>query len=165
MARVETSKVVGYPWSDLFNLVLDLKSYPQFVPHCRDVRLLSRRSEEQLTVIISRMTVGFAAIEVGYANRTTADITRRQIRVEALDGPLRFLHALWSFEPRDQDRTLLRFSVEYEFSNPLLAAIASSAFAAMFGDIVDAFEQRAVYLFADKRSTRAAPITAQSSSV
>ena len=158
MARVETSKLVVYPWLDLFSLVLDLKSYPQFVPHCRDVRLLSRRADEQTDTIVSRMTVGFAAFEVGYANRTTADLAGRQIHVEALDGPLRHLRARWSFEPRGEDRTLLRFSVDYEFSNPLLAAVASRAFAAMFGDIVGAFERRAAQLFADK--SRAAPVIA-----
>jgi coenzyme Q-binding protein COQ10 len=157
MARVETSKLVGFPWSDLFHLVLDLKSYPQFVPHCRDVRLLSQRTGERTITIVSRMTVGFAAIEVGYANRTTADIACRQIRVEALDGPLQYLHALWSFDQRDHDRTLLRFSVEYEFSNPLLAAVASRAFAAMFGDIVGAFEQRAASLFAERVSPGRTP--------
>jgi len=45
MTSVEKSKLVGYSWSDLFNLVLDVSSYPQFVPHCREVRLLSRRIE------------------------------------------------------------------------------------------------------------------------
>ena len=74
MTSVQTTKLVGHPWSDLFNLVLDVKSYPQFVPHCRDVRLLSRKTPEPgMTVIVSRMTVGFSAFEVGYSNRTTGD--------------------------------------------------------------------------------------------
>jgi len=46
MTNVQGTKLVGYPWSDLFNLVLDVKSYPEFVPHCREVRLLSRKMEE-----------------------------------------------------------------------------------------------------------------------
>ena len=74
MTSVQTTKLVGCPWSDLFNLVLDVKSYPQFVPHCHDVRLLSRKTPEPgMTVIVSRMTVGFSAFEVGYSNRTTGD--------------------------------------------------------------------------------------------
>lgn len=126
MTHIQTTKFVGYPWSDLFNLVLDVKSYPKFVPHCRQVRLLSHRmTEPGVTIVVSRMTVGFSAFEVSYANRTTADTIGRQISVEALDGPLRFLSAVWSFEPRDSDHTQLHFSVDYEFSNPVLAAVAS----------------------------------------
>jgi coenzyme Q-binding protein COQ10 len=151
MANVETSKLVGYSWSDLFNLVLDVKSYPEFVPHCREVRLLSRRVEEPgTTIILSRMTVGFFAFEVGYANQTTGDAIGRRIRIEALDGPLRYLTAVWSFMPRDDNHTQVHFSVDYEFSNPVLAAVASRVFAAMFSEILIAFERRAVQLFVDR---------------
>lgn len=157
MTSVQRSKLVGYPWSDLFNLVLDVRSYPEFVPHCREVRLLSRRMEEPgITIIVSRMTVGYSAFEVSYANRTTGDATGRKISVEALDGPLRYLSAVWSFEPRDEDHTLLHFLVNYEFSNPVLAAVASRVFGAMFGEILNAFERRAAQLFPDRASTGAA---------
>ncbi len=157
MTSVQKSKLVAYPWSDLFHLVLDVGSYPEFVPHCREVRLLSRRMEEPgKTVIVSRMTVGYSAFAVSYANRTTGDAVGRKISVEALDGPLRYLGAVWSFEPRDADHTLLHFSVNYEFSNPVLAAFASSAFAAMFGEILHAFERRAARLFPHRAAVGAA---------
>ena len=157
MTSMQTTKLVGYPWSDLFNLVLDVKSYPEFVPRCREVRLLSHRTTEPgVTIIVSRMTVGFSVFEVSYANRTTADTAGRRIRIEALDGPLRFLIAVWRFEPRDEDHTQLHFSVNYEFSNPVLAAVASRVLDAMFGEILNAFERRAAHLFPDRNSAGAA---------
>jgi coenzyme Q-binding protein COQ10 len=148
MTSIQTTKFVGYRWLDLFNLVLDVKSYPEFVPRCRAVRLLSRRmTESGMTIVVSRMTVGFSVFEVDYANRTIADAIGRQISIEALDGPLRFLNAAWRFEPLDEDHTQLHFSVDYEFSNPVLAAVASRVFGAMFGEILNAFERRAAQLF------------------
>ena len=154
MTSIQTTKFVGYPWSDLFNLVLDVKSYPEFVPRCRAVRLLSQRvAGPGITIIVSRMTVGFSVFEVSYANRATADMIGRQISIKALDGPpLRFLNAVWRFEPRDEDHTRLHFSVDYEFSNPVLAAVASRVFGAMFDEILNAFERRAAQLFPDRNS-------------
>ena len=161
MTSVQTTKLIGYPWSDLFNLVLDVKSYPQFVPHCHHVSLLSRKtSEPGKTVIVSRMTVGFSAFEVGYSNRTTGDAIGRQISIDAADGPLRYLTALWRFEPQDETHTRVHFSVSYEFSNPVLAAVASRVFAAMFGRILDAFERRAGRLLRN-RATAGAPSPSQ----
>ena len=155
MTSVQTGKIVNYPWSDLFDLVLDVQSYPEFVPRCREVRLLSRRVKEPgVTIIISRMTVGFLAFEIGYSNRTTGDSIRRRINVEALDGPMRYLNAVWSFEPRDEDHTQVHFSVSYEFSNPLLAAVASRVFGAMFSEILNAFERRAARLFRNRTPRR-----------
>ena len=156
MTSIQTTKFVGYPWSDLFNLVLDMKSYPEFVPRCRAVRILSHRTAAPgMTIIVSRMTVGFLAFEVSYANRTTADAIGGKISIEALDGPLRFLNAVWRFEPRDENHTQLHFSVDYEFSNPVLAAVASRAFGAMFGEILNSFERRAARLFHDRESAGA----------
>jgi coenzyme Q-binding protein COQ10 len=163
MTSVQTTKLLDYPWLDLFNLVLDVKSYPEFVPYCRDVKLLSRETVvADKTVIVSRMTVGFLAFEVGYANRTTADAVGRRISIEAFDGPLRHLNAVWSFEPRDEDHAQVHFSVDYEFSNPVLAAVASRVFAAMFGEILNAFERWAAHLFVDRYSAAAARRRAES---
>jgi coenzyme Q-binding protein COQ10 len=141
---VAVVKHISHRWSDLFDLVLDLEYYPAFVPHCRAVKVFSRKLDDRgRTLVISRMTVGVSALEVGYVNRTTGDRDARRIEVEALDGPLRHLHVIWTFTPDGEDRTRVEFTVDYEFGNPVLAAVASRVFDAMFADIVDAFERRA----------------------
>jgi len=89
------------------------------------------------------MTVGFLTFQIDYANRTTGDEIAHRISVEAIDGPMRYLRVGWNFEPLDEDRTQLHFSVDYEFNNPVLGAVASQAFNAMFGQILNAFERRA----------------------
>ena len=151
MPSTKKTRFLGYRWSELFDLVLDVKSYPEFVPHCRAVKMLSSKREEPgETIIISRMTVGFLAFQIDYANRTTGDEIARRISVEAIDGPMRFLRVAWNFEALDEDRTQLHFSVDYEFNNALLGAVASRAFGAMFGEILDAFERRAARLFPDR---------------
>ena len=50
---------------------------------------------------------------------------------------------------------MVHFSVTYEFSNPVLAAVASRVFAAMFSKILDAFERRAHRLFRDSSAAGA----------
>lgn len=151
MPSTKTTRLFGYKWSELFDLVLDVKSYPEFVPHCRAVKMLSRKVQEPgRTVIVSRMTVGFLRFQIGYANRTTGDEIAHRISVEAIDGPMRHLRVAWNFEPLDEDHTQLHFSVDYEFNNPVLAAVASRAFDAMFGQILNAFERRAACLFPNR---------------
>jgi coenzyme Q-binding protein COQ10 len=139
---------IRHRWVDLFDLVLDVERYPDFVPHCRGVKLYSRKiADASRTIIVSRMSVGVSALEIGYANRTVGDLAARRIDVEAIDGPLRYLHVVWKFEPDGDDWTRVEFCVDYAFSSAVLAALASRAFDAMFGEIVDAFERRADRLF------------------
>jgi coenzyme Q-binding protein COQ10 len=145
--RVAVVRRIRHRWTDLFDLVLDLEHYPAFVPHCRAVKLYSRKPEGARTVIVSRMSVGLSALELSYANRTVGDVAARRIEVEALDGPLSRLHVIWAFAPAGEDWTEVSFSVDYAFSSPLLAAVASRVFDAMFADILGAFERRADVLF------------------
>ena len=144
LTDVRIVRPMRHGWSELFALVLDVERYPRFVPHCRDVRVLLRDAVSPTrTVVISRMTVGWSALQVGYANRTVADYDRRSIKVDAIDGPFRYLRVAWDFEPQSRERTTVSFAAEYEFSNPILAGLASRLFGAMFGEIVTAFERQA----------------------
>ncbi len=90
-------------------------------------------------------------LEVGYANRTIGDASRRRIDVEAVDGPLRYLKASWSFVPEDDQHSKVGFLVDYEFRSQVLSAVASRVFSSMFTDIVNAFERRANQLFQGAR--------------
>src|SRR6478609_9560265 len=110
MPHVRTTKQLDHRWTDLFALVLDLKDYPNFVPHCRAVKLIRRCTDAAgRTIIVSRMSVGVSALQLSYANRTTADPAARRIEVEALDGPLRRLAVVWRFEPLEEERTRVDF--------------------------------------------------------
>ena len=139
---------IRHRWTDLFDLVLDLERYPDFVPHCRAVQVHSRAAGEGgRTVIVSRMTVGVAGFDASYTNRTVGDPAARRIEVVALDGPLRRLNVAWTFESDGEAWTRVGFSVDYAFESAILSVLASRAFDAMFGEILAAFDRRADRLF------------------
>jgi coenzyme Q-binding protein COQ10 len=142
-------KRLRHRWTDLFGLVAELEKYPEFVPACQRTRVLNRKADgPDRTIIVSRMTVGYGAVRVSYANRTVADLGKRQIKVNAIDGPLRRLDVAWSFQPDGTGETTeIAFAVSYEFSNPVLAALATGVFESMFRQILTAFERRADQLF------------------
>jgi len=119
-----------------------------FVPGCRAIRVYSRAADPAGgTVIVSRVTAGVAGFDVSYDNRIIGDAAARRIEIKALDGPLRRLDALWTFAPDGNEWTRVGFSVDYAFDSAILSAVASRAVAAMFGEILAAFEHRAARLF------------------
>jgi coenzyme Q-binding protein COQ10 len=142
--RVEAVRRVHHRWTDLYDLVLDLERYPAFVPGCRAIKIYSRADAPPgRSMIVSRMTVGVAGFDVSYVNRTTGNAAARRIEVTALNGPLRRLDVLWTFEPDGEEWTRVGFSVDYAFDSAILSAVVSRAFEAMFGQILAAFERRA----------------------
>jgi coenzyme Q-binding protein COQ10 len=144
MRNIKVRKRIGHHWADLFDLVADIESYPEFMPCCQRTKVMTRKADRDgKTVIVSRMTVGVSALHVSYANRTTANLQERQIKVQAVDGPLRRLDVTWTFNPDGDTATDVAFSVSYEFSSPMLGVLASGMFDTMFRQIVDSFEKRA----------------------
>ena len=163
MGSITVRKRIGHHWSALFDLVADLESYPQFVPCCQGTKVLSHKVDQSgRTVIMSRMTVGVSALHVSYANRTVADRQARQISVTSVDGPLRHLKAVWTFDPQGEAASDVAFAVTYEFSSPMLAVLAANIFDTMFLQILDAFERRADQLLhAPNRSGASVPRRAE----
>ena len=147
MHRITTQKRVRHPWSDLFDLVVDLERYPEFVPFCQKVQVLARKNQgPDKKLILSRMTVGVSAIRVSYVNRTILARGERRITVDSSDGPLRSLKAVWLFTPDGDEWTDISFKATYEFSSPVLAMAASRLFEATFRQTLDAFVRRAAQL-------------------
>jgi coenzyme Q-binding protein COQ10 len=149
MNRISTHRRVRHPWSHLFDLVVDLERYPEFVPYCQKVHVLARRNQgPDKRMIVSRMTVGVSAIRVSYVNRTVAAREERRITVDAADGPLQSLRCLWQFTPDGDEWTEVSFKAAYKFSNPVLAMTASRMFDATLRQTLDAFARRADQLSA-----------------
>ena len=144
MNSLEVRKHIQHDWTELFRLVCAIESYPQFVPCCQRTAVLTRSAQgPDTTVIDARMTVGLSALHVSYTTRTIADHSTRMISLDSIDGPLRQLRAAWTFDPDTDGGTEVGFRVEYEFESPMLGALASNLFDAMFRQMLDALERRA----------------------
>ncbi len=119
----------------MYQLVADLKSYPDFVPNCRrmEVRPGAQRNER-----LARMTIGYGPFSDAYTSRVTLNESERSITAKALDGPFSHLDSTWRFDPEGQG-TCISFEIDFRFSNPLIKAVAEPAFASKQDEIMDAF--------------------------
>jgi ribosome-associated toxin RatA of RatAB toxin-antitoxin module len=64
-----------------------------------------------------------------------------------VDGPFRNLTGEWHFDAIGERGSRVRFRVEFEFKNRLIAAALSAAFEALCSTIVDAFVLRAQKIY------------------
>lgn len=132
---------LGYPRSQLFDLVADVEKYPDFLPWIRAVRVL-RREEAALRV---DMTVGLPLFTGHFASKATLD---RPNRIDIVsDSPLfEEYQQYWTFAEHGAG-TLVTLRSRFAFKSPLLR----TASALLFGDIersmVDAFRRRARALY------------------
>jgi coenzyme Q-binding protein COQ10 len=144
MASFSTKRRVRHPAADMFALVADVESYPQFVPLCREMKVRRRTAGANGTeVIIAEMTVAYKMIHETFTSRVTLDPANSQILVGYLDGPFSHMENRWIFRAAGEDACDVEFYIAYEFRNRALGLIMGTMFDTAFRRFAEAFERRA----------------------
>jgi ribosome-associated toxin RatA of RatAB toxin-antitoxin module len=137
MREVKRSALVNRPPAEVFALINDIESYPQFLPWCTHARVLSRTPEE----LVATIGVRQGALHGEFTTRNTLD-PDRSIRMELVSGPFRTLSGEWQLTPVEQG-CRVELSMRFAFKNRLTAMLFEPMFADTIGSLVDAFVARA----------------------
>lgn len=128
----------------MFDLVADVKRYPEFVPLCQAMRVRRHvESGDGITLLTADMTVAYKMIHETFTSRVTLDRPRLKIAVEYLDGPFSQLDNRWSFRPLGERESEIVFFIAYEFRSRMLGLLMGTMFDTAFQKFAEAFERRA----------------------
>jgi len=144
MPSFSTKRRVRHDATQMFDLVADVETYPQFVPLCQSLRVKSRTATaEGVEVLVADMTVAYKLIRETFTSRVTLDRPNLKILVEYLNGPFSRMENRWTFRPLDERSCEVEFFLDYEFRSRILAMLMGAMFDAAFRRFADAFEKRA----------------------
>lgn len=137
----ETRKL-PYTAQQMYDLVADVDSYPQFLPWCAAARVRSVTPKGDAQVMKADLVISFKVFRERFASRVTLWPDAHRIDTEYLDGPFRYMKSNWAF--RDVDGGCeVSFFVDFEFKNAVLQGIIGLVFNEAMQRIVRAFERRA----------------------
>ena len=148
MPRHSETKFLPYTPEQLFDLVADIASYDEFLPWVVAVRI--RSSSETETV--ADLVVGFNAFKERFTSRVKKERPDR-IVVDYVEGPLKYLHNEWRFEPAADGGTNLGFAVDFAFKSRIFEALAGQMFDRALRRMTGAFETRAAALYGISKSS------------
>lgn len=149
MKSFRTRRHVSHSAADMFALVCDVDSYPQFVPLCEGMKVRKRAEVAPGVVeLVAEMQVGFKAVCERYTSRVTCDSNKLEVKVAYIDGPFRKLDNRWSFRdeapgPDGRPRSTVEFFIAYEFKSMALGLLMGAMFDKAFQKYADAFVSRA----------------------
>ncbi len=144
MKVVERSAIVPYTPRQMFALVEDVASYPQFLPWCVAASVEQTGANER----VASLRIARGVLRTGF---TTRNVSRQdsEIMMHLVDGPFRALTGRWQFEAIGARGARVGFRIEFAFNNALTAAALNAVFESLCGTIVDAFVQRAQKIYAE----------------
>jgi len=144
MPEFSTKRRVRHAAADMFDLVADVKKYPEFVPLCSALTVKSRTEKNDGTVVlVADMTVAYKIIHETFTSRVTLDRSSLTIFVDYLSGPFKRMHNRWVFRAAGDSVSDVEFFIAYEFRSRALAMVMGAMFDTAFRRFAVAFEQRA----------------------
>lgn len=118
--RIRQSERLHYAATDLFDLVIDVRRYPEFIGPITALRVLKDESEGRMLDFTAQVRVRYQIAAETFSTRVIGDVDQGRIEVSLVDGPFKTLSNVWRFRPLSDGSTWLDFELEAEFRNGFL---------------------------------------------
>ena len=138
MRSVSRSALVPYTAGQMYALVADVESYPEFVPWCSDAKVLERGAD----YVVGTVEMRRAGLRKAFTTRN-ALVEGKSIGLALVDGPFRHLEGAWQFDALGDAGSKVTLSIEFDFDSRALDAMLGVFFEETLSSLVDAFTQRA----------------------
>ena len=138
MPQISRTALVPYSAEQMYQLVNDVNSYPEFLPGCTGSRVIDA-SANQMTAAVD---VSKAGISKTFTTRNTLT-DNQSILMQLVDGPFKKLMGGWKFTPLSEDACRIEFQLDFEFTNKLIELAFGRIFKELAGSMVQAFTTRA----------------------
>lgn len=142
MTVINRTALLPYSARQLFDLVCDVESYPNYMDGCVGARIL-RRDEE---LVEARLDLARGGINHSFSTRNRMR-EAQEITLELLDGPFEYFNGHWSFRALGDSACKITLYLEFKFSSMLLGVAASRVFEKVTNNLVDAVGRRANQLY------------------
>lgn len=126
----------------MYALVADVERYPEFLPMCAGLKILSRKDIPGGEELVATMSVGYKAIKESFTTRVRLQPKASRVDVTYLNGPFSHLDNRWAFVELGHGSEI-DFYITYQFRSAMLGALMGSMFDQAFRRFAQAFEERA----------------------
>ncbi len=137
MKKITRTALLPYSADQVYRLVNDVASYPEFLPWCGGSEVLSETEYEMQAGV----TIAKAGITQRFVTRNHL-VPGRRIEMHLVDGPFKSLKGEWEFKVLDTDACKILFEIEFE-ANSLLGVAIGPIFEQIASTMVDSFCERA----------------------
>ena len=142
MPKHSETKFLPHSAQQMYDLVADVASYPEFLPWCSAARIRSTTTEGASIEMLADLVISFKVFRERFGSRVVLWPEAQKIDTEYLDGPFKYMKSNWAFEDAEGGCNVT-FFVDFEFKNAILQGIIGVVFNEAMQRIVRAFERRA----------------------
>ncbi len=142
MKKVERSALMPYSAKQMFAVVDDVATYPEFLPWCVDSEIIEDTPGE----MVACLSLSKGALKQRFTTRNQK--VANEIFMSLVEGPFSDLQGHWRFTQLGEDGCKIEMSLSFDFDSQLMNKTLGRVFETAADKLVDAFCQRADKLYA-----------------
>lgn len=142
MTCINRSALVPYSPAEMFTLVDEIERYPEFLPWCREARVLTRRHDE----VCASLSLSKGGVDKSFTTCNRAQ-KNKMIEMRLEEGPFKHLQGFWRFDALGEHGCRVSLDLEFEFSSRMLGLVVGPVFNQVADSLVDSFRKRAVDVY------------------
>ena len=125
---------------DLYNIVLNIEEYPDYIPWCSKIEILDRKKN----VIKANMIVDYKFFPTQeFVSKVDYNQKNKIIKTRYIQGPLKNLHTKWEFKKINENKSKIIFTLEFEFKNFIHQKLAELFYPLIEVKMMESFIKRA----------------------
>ena len=138
----ESNKSIEFNYNakKLFDIVLDIEKYPDYIPWCKKINILKKNKKS----IKANMIVNYKLLPTQqFISIVTYDVKNLFIKTQYIEGPLKNLDTIWKFVKIEKNKTIVNFNIKFEFKNFFHQKISEVFYSLVENKMMESFEKRA----------------------
>ncbi len=145
MHQVNRQAIVRYNTKNMFDLVNDVKSYPEFLKWCHDSHVIEKHTDS----MIAGMTITLAGIKKQFTTNNSFKKSNENYQVELnlIKGPFENLTGKWCFTHLTENASKIELHLEFNFKSGFLNTTFKRAFGKIAQQLVSDFVTRASHVY------------------
>ena len=139
MPKSHQKKNLPYNAVDLFDIVIDIEKYSDFIPWCSKSKIISKKRNK----IIADLDISYKFINETFRSYVDYDKKKLSIYINYTEGPLKSLITSWKFNKITNKKTEVIFDIEIKFKFWVFNNLLKKFFSQIEKKMINAFEKRA----------------------
>ena len=142
MTTIHRHALTPHSAEQMYALVDDIESYPEFLLWCRSASIISRDSD----VVTAKLELAKGSVHKEFTTRNRL-MPGKMIEMKLVEGPFHHLEGFWRFDALSEDACKVILDLEFDFSNKMVGLVVGPVFNQVANTLVDAFCKRASDLY------------------
>jgi len=136
--EVRRSALVIFSPEQMFDLVIDVERYPEFLPWVGGSKLHEKSDRE----LLATLEMQRGGVRERFSTRNTFE-RPAFMTMRLVEGPFRLLEGRWTFTPIGTAGTRIELEMRFEFASPVVSMLFGKSFEQSCNSLIDAFIARA----------------------